>query len=299
MIILIVNQNDKDRRLDKFLIKTLNQVPHSKIYRLLRQKEIKINGKAMKDGSHRIQLNDEIKVFGLDPQLVNTKIEVIPRVNIEFGIVYEDKNILIVNKPSRLVVHGPIDNTLDNQVKQYLFKKGAYDPKKENAFKVSHCHRIDKWSQGIVVYGKNLTALQTLNTAFREPDAISKWYKTFVTKAMLPKLIKGYIYHDELNKMMIFSFTEPKKPIKAQIALTDVVDCRRIENNKFLLDIRIITGRKHQIRAMLRALQNPIIGDIKYGSRADADDFYLCSCKIKFNSVPKPLEYLNKKSFSV
>ncbi len=299
MIILIVNQNDQGRRLDKFLIKTFNQVPHSKIYRLLRQREIKINGKAIKDGVHKIQLNDEIKVFGLDPQLVNTKIEVIPKVNIEFGIVYEDKNILIANKPTRLVVHGPIDNTLDNQVKYYLFKQGDYDPKKENAFKVSHCNRIDKWSQGIVVYGKNLIALQTLNSAFREPDAISKWYKTFVTKAMLPKLIKGYIYHDELQKMMIFSFTKPKAPIRAQIALTDVVDCRQIEKNKFLLDIRIITGRKHQIRAMLRALQNPIIGDIKYGSRESADDFYLSSCKIKFNNIVKPLEYLNNKSFSI
>ncbi len=299
MIILIVNENDQNRRLDKFLVKTFNQVPHSKIYRLLRQREIKVNGKAIKDGSYKIQLQDEIKVFGLDPQLVNTKIEVIPDVKITFGSVYEDKNILIVNKPSRLVVHGPVDNTLDNQVKHYLFQKGLYDPKKENAFKVSHCNRIDKWSQGIVVYGKNLIALQTLNSAFREREAISKWYKTFVPKAMLPKLIKGFIYHNELEKMMIFTFVKPKAPIRAQEALTDIVDCRQIERHKYLLTIRIITGRKHQIRAMLRALQNPIIGDIKYGSRASADDFYLSSFKIKFNKVERPLEYLNNKSFSI
>ena len=116
---------------------------------------------------------------------------------ITFRVVFEDKNVLIVNKPANLVVHGPIDDTLDNQVKRYLYDRKEYDPKKENAFKVSHCNRIDKWSQGIVVYGKNLVTLRTLNEAFQDRDAIDKWYLTHVTKPVQQGMVKGFIYHDE------------------------------------------------------------------------------------------------------
>ena len=238
MIELTIKKNDDQRRLDKFLCKTFNKVPKSKIFRLLRQREIKVNDKAIKNGDFKVTIGDKVKVFGLDMKMQNKERDIIPEIEVTFRVVKEDKNVLIVNKPANLVVHGPIDDTLDNQVKRYLYDRKEYDPKKENAFKVSHCNRIDKWSQGIVVYGKNLVTLRTLNEAFQDRDAIDKWYLTHVTKPVQQGMVKGFIYHDEPQKLMVFTFTKPKHN-QAKEAITEVVSCKKITENKFLLNIKI------------------------------------------------------------
>ena len=262
-------KNDQGRTLLKFLEKTLNNVPKSRIEKLFRNKDIKINNKRTSNKKYIILENDEITIYGIEYEEKKYNF-----IEYNFEIIYEDKNILIVNKPIGIEVHGSY-NSLDKQVLSYLkFKK-------IDSFIPTHIGRIDKITSGIMVYGKNYNTVRKMKEKI---NSFNKYYR-LISDLKKDVDLKSYIYHNELDQ---------KEYISQKFGKTCETYFKVLTNGE--IEAQIITGRKHQIRASLEYLKKPIKGDTKYGG-ISAKRVFLHSYKIIFNSLEGELEYLNNKEF--
>ncbi len=260
---LNITPKDENQRLDKFLMKYLNKAPKSFIYKMLRKKNIKYNNKKA-EGNEIISSGDVINVY-LSEDTINEfkEIKQVETVKKTFDIIYEDENILVCNKPAGLLSQkdkADDNNTLVDQIISYLYQKGEYNPQDENSFKPAICNRLDRNTSGVVIAGKNLMALQEINKAIYE-DRVQKYYKTIV-KGKIEKAGKLEDYHikDEFNKVNIIK--EEKENAKKVITKYKPL---KASENYTLLEIELITGKTHQIRAHLQSIKHPIIGDGKYG----------------------------------
>lgn len=267
---IIATRNDQGRTLLKFLLKIFDNVPVSRIYKLLRQKDIKINGKRVSDSKIIMKLDDEVIVYGL---IRLYKEEEENKSQIRFNINFEDQNVLVVEKPIGVAIHGD-DNCLDKQVLRYL------NFKKTDSFTPSHAYRIDKVTSGIVIYGKNYLALRML----KERTKYFQKIYTFKCDLNQSQIVNKKLRHDEVRHKMVLS-KDGKK------ATTEFI----IVNNRKKIAI-LKTGIKHQIRATLSIMGYPIYGDIKYGGKK-ADRVYLHASEITLHRMTKPLLYLNNKVF--
>lgn len=265
----IATKNDAGRSLLKYLEGTLDDVPKSRIERLFRNKDLKINGNRIKDKTYIIKEGDEIEIFG-----IRFGFKTFKDIKYKFDIVFEDENVLIVDKPINTEIHGP-DNSLDNQVLSYLkfIKKDSFVP--------SHIGRIDKVTSGIVVYGKNYEAVRQMN------DNIEKFDKIYraISSLKESQVLNAKIHHNELDK---------KEYVSEEFGKECSSKFKVLENGE--IEAQIITGRKHQIRASLEFLNASIKGDIKYGGTV-AERVYLHSYMIIFKGLTGNLEYLNNKEF--
>ena len=271
LIKLKATKNDEGRTLFKYLTKKLNNVPISIIEKLFRIKDIKINGKKTNNKSYLLVAGDEVLVYGVEN--VST-IEFEPT-EIKFKVIYEDKNILVINKPINISMHGFVDS-LDNQVLTYL------NFKQTDSFKPSSIGRLDRSTSGLVVYAKTYKSLVQLN------DKINKHEKYYLLKSDFPWEKKEVILYGRKNKKTHEMETYETKPgIKMQtIFFKDKNKCYA----------KLITGKKHQIRLSLKHLGFPIYGDKKYGGKFDKRVF-LHSYKIIFHNLEDELEYLNDTQF--
>ena len=167
---LVIDQYDDHQRIDKYLKKVLVQAPSSLIYKMLRKKDVKVNGKRVKE-NYILHSGDEVELFLYEDKFKEyTKPLTIYELPITFKVVYEDAHILIVDKPAGLLVHEDINesvNTLSNQVLTYLHQKGEYDPEKNISFTPGPVHRLDRNTSGLVIFGKDMRALQDLNTMMK------------------------------------------------------------------------------------------------------------------------------------
>lgn len=166
----MINQNDAGQRLDKYLTKAVRLLPQSLLYKYLRLKRIKVNGKKS-EIRYRLQEGDVVELY-INDEFFSEKVPDFLAAPSEVRVVYEDGNILLADKPQGLIVHedqGETVDTLINRVKHYLYKKGGYDPSKEASFAPALCNRIDRNTGGIVIIAKNAEALRILNEAIREP----------------------------------------------------------------------------------------------------------------------------------
>lgn len=302
-----IGKNDAGQRLDKFLTKAMPDMPMSMIYRLIRQKKIKLNRKRA-EISAKLSEGDTVLVFA-PPQFQNSDDK--PKLlttNIDPDVLYEDENILIINKPSGLLVHegdtkeaGKI--TLIQIITDYLIRKGEYSPEKENSFAPALANRIDRNTQGLVLAAKNAAALRELEEIFRSRE-ISKKYLCVVhgVPANNSFILENYLQKNE-NSKSVKVFGE-KHPRDAKYAKTAV---RVIEKGKSyaLVEAELFTGRTHQIRAQLSFAGHALLGDGKYGiNKCDRELGYssqaLCSYYVKFNnSTESLLGYLSGKEFSL
>lgn len=262
-------KNDEGRTILKFIQKLFGDVPKSRIERIFRQKDIKINGQRIKDKKYVIKENDEIVIYGL---FTSTEAKRDVKANITFKAIYEDDNILVVDKKAGIPVHDDKDS-LDNQVLTYLKFKQV------DSFVPSHVGRLDKQTSGIMIYGKTYDAVKQLN------EANKKLKKIYEFKSNLDRDIttEYKISHDENYQRE--KAGDVGKPTKTKFW---------IEGNKKYAEL--ITGRKHQIRASLSKLNKPIYGDVKYGGKK-ADRVYLHSVYLKLNGLKGDLEYLNGQEF--
>ncbi len=302
---LIIDKNESEQRLDRFLKKYLSEAPQSFVYKMIRKKNIKLNGKKVnpdtiisEGDTIQLYLADETieKFVGKDKVVKST---LIPK------IIYEDDNIILINKPVGILSHSADkqygNNIVDSMI-HYLYVKGEYNPRVEKTFTPSICNRLDRNTSGIIIGAKNYGSLKMINDSIKKGN-INKYYKTIV-KGIVNKdeIIEGYLVkNEELNKVKILG----EKRDDSKRIITRIKPLAT-SNEYSLLEIELITGRTHQIRAHLSSIGHPVIGDIKYGDKKTNRYFqekyklesqFLHGYKIVFNGLDEPLEYLNGKEF--
>lgn len=258
--------NNANQRIDKFLVKYLPLAPKSFIYKMIRKKDVKVNGSKVNE-NYILQLKDEVSLFlyeDLFMQFAGKKeIYDLPQT---FSVLYEDDQILVVNKPAGLLVHEDQNeevHTLSNEVLSYLKRKEEYLDSVENTFTPGPVHRLDRNTSGIVIFGKTLPALQNLNEMMKQRHCIDKKYLTIVAGRMdSDKELIDYVKKNEaLGRMYLVS---PKDP--EGLKMHTLIHPVRYNSAYTLLEVKIVTGRTHQIRIHLASIDHPVIGDSKYGN---------------------------------
>ncbi len=302
-----VGKNDAGQRVDKFLTKAVPLLPKSLLYKYLRLKRIKLNGKKtaidvrLNEGDVLdLYINDEF--FEKAPARYDFL-----KAGKELSIVYEDENVMLLDKKVGLLSHpdeGEYVDTLITRAQRYLYEKGEYDPEAENAFAPALVNRIDRNTGGIVIAAKNAEALRVLNQKLKDRE-IEKYYLCVVigTPDKKEDLLVAYMTKDE-KKNQVRVYDSPVPDGKTMKTKYKVLDSK---NGLSLLEVELLTGRTHQIRAHLAHVGHPLLGDGKYGKNADNEKFggykkqFLYSYKtvFAFTSDAGALEYLNGKAFEV
>ena len=305
MIQIEISNNDQNKRLDKFVKKYLSKAPDSFIYKLFRKKDVKVNKKP-KPIDYMTQLGDVITIYITKEQEESfiEKKNVETSSSMDFKVIYEDDNILVVNKPTNLLVHDgddklKNDDTLTKQVLNYLISTNAYNPSKENIFIPALAHRIDRNTSGLVVFGKTSIALQELFKAFKNHDGMDKEYETLVCGKVTQKgKIEAKLIKNEKTKIVNVDETNG---LKALTLYTPI----KAYDDVSLLSVKILTGRTHQIRVHLKHINHPLVGDQKYGNRNSdmlakkyqMNGYFLHAKKLCFHNLENELSYLNNKEF--
>ena len=280
---LTIDKGTKGQRLDKFLMKYMNKAPKSFVYKMLRKKNIKLNSKKA-EGNEMLSDGDKVQLFLSEDTLEKfMEAKVVEKVEQTFLVAYEDENVLVVSKPVGLLVHPDKENrtgTLNDQLLYYLNKKGEYSPSTESVFTPSICNRLDRNTSGLVVMGKNLEAV----------------VKGIVKEA---GSIEGY--HTKTNDN-IASFS--KREVPNSTFVSTKYRPIAVKNGYTLLEVKLETGKSHQIRVCLQSLGYYVVGDNKYGNieanRFFRDKFklrnqFLHSYKLVFRKDTGALAYLNGK----
>lgn len=303
----VIGKNDAEQRLDKFLTKLCPSMPQTMLYKSLRKDCVRVNGKHIKDGAFRLSEGDELKLF-LKDEFFERKAsdDAYLRADTDIDIIYEDENIILVNKKAGVCVHADDDgneNTLIDRIKGYLYKKGEYIPEKENTFTPSLCNRLDRNTSGIVIAAKNAEALRVMNQKIKDRE-MTKLYLCAAYGIFEKKQgeLRGFLFKDEKEKRVYIS-DNSKPGTKTIITRYRVLK----EKNKLsLVEVDLITGRTHQIRAHLAYAGHPLVGDGKYGNNKINKEFgmttqALCAYRLifEFTTAAGELEYLNGRSFSV
>lgn len=298
-----IGKNDAGQRLDKFLEKAVPLLPKSLMYKYIRLKRIKLNrgrtefNAILKEGSLlELYINDEFFTENRDLYFLSAPDKI--------SVVYEDENILIANKPSGLIVHedsGESIDTLINRIKHYLYNKGQYDPEKENSFSPSLCNRIDRNTEGLVIAAKNAESLKILNDKIKYRE-IDKKYLCIVF-GRLPKkedTLKAFLTKKADKNIVDVSDLSGEKTILTKYRVL------KEAGSLSLLEIELLTGRTHQIRAHMAHIGHPLLGDSKYGIGRNSEKYGFrfqalaaYSLRFSFKTDGGILNYLNGRSFSV
>ncbi|MBQ4616983.1 MAG: RluA family pseudouridine synthase [Clostridia bacterium] len=302
---ITVKPNDAGQRLDKFLQKTFHALPPSMMYKAIRKKDIKRNGKRIA-AEDKLQVGDVLSIYLPDDVLTQeAPVYEFMHAGKALSIVYEDEHILLLNKPVGLIVH-PDDreftDTLIFRVQRYLYEKGEYDPASESSFAPALVNRIDRNTCGIVIAAKTAAALRILNDKLKHRE-IEKHYLCLVYGRM-PKptdLLEAYLdKNEDQNRVYISQNSNEGRRIATQYTVLGEKD------DISLLDIDLLTGRTHQIRAHLASIGHPLVGDGKYG-RNEQNKRYgitkqaLCSYRLifRFTTDAEELSYLQDREFCI
>jgi len=300
-----ITKNDASLRLDKFITKNCPTLPSSLMFKYIRTKRIKVNGKRA-EISTRLNAGDKVEAYINDEFFTEIK----PTYDFlsapsKLDIVYEDENILLADKKQGLLVppdKNEYTNTLIARIQHYLYDKGEYDPQDENSFRPALANRIDRNTGGIVIAAKNAEALRILCDKIKCRE-IDKRYLTVVHGIPKKKtdLLEGYLEKDEDKNRVYMSkkSTDTNKFVRTKYTVLQTL------NNLSLLEIELLTGRTHQIRAHMAAIGHPLLGEGKYSksndkkSGFDKQALYSYSLKFDFKTDAGILNYLNGKRFTV
>lgn len=302
----IISKNDSGQRLDKFITKAVPALPKSLMYKYIRTKRIKINSKRG-DISTKLNENDVVDMYINDEFFApsDERYDFLSASK-NLDIVYEDENIILLNKKVGLLSHPDeteYNDTLITRVKRYLYEKDDYNPKDENSFAPALVNRIDRNTGGIVIAAKNAESLRILNQKLKDRE-MEKYYLCVVHGILKKKsgTLIGWLSKDEKkNKVDVFKSEKPgAKEIRTKYEVISEKD------GMSLVEVELLTGRTHQIRAHFASIGHPLLGDGKYGTNALNKSLgykkqFLYSYKLKFTFETDAgcLEYLNGKSFEV
>ncbi|MFA7067595.1 MAG: RluA family pseudouridine synthase [Acidaminococcaceae bacterium] len=303
MIEIVIKGQEANQRVDKYVRKYLNNAPLNFIYHLFRKKDVKINGHWV-NISYLLKEGDILRLYATDQQIAElSKPKEILLTKMLESIAYEDDNILVVNKSKGLLVHGDENekvHTLANQVVNYLMQKGEFNPRETKGFVPAPAHRLDRNTSGLVIFAKNLVALQELEAMFKTRKGIEKHYLALVVGI----IDKSRTIDFPLKKDAKAKLVKVDKVANGALeAKTDINIIKRYDTYT-LLDVQLLTGRTHQIRVHLKAIGHPIIGDSKYGDfkqnrffkeQYNYDTQFLHAYRLKFTISGGLLQYLNNR----
>lgn len=301
-----VSKDDNDKRLDKFLSKVCPSLPNALLYKYIRLKRIKVNGKRAA-ADMRLKTGDKIDAYINDEFFVSKH----PKYDFlsaseKLNIVYEDENIIVADKPQGLLCHPDdkeFSDTLIGRIKRYLYEKGEYNPENSQSFTPALANRIDRNTGGLVLAAKTAQALRILCEKIKERE-IDKRYlavvhgipreKTAILEAFLEK-------NEKKNKVYL---SDKKRDNNRTIRTKYTVI--KAKNGLSLIEVELLTGRTHQIRAHMASIGHPLLGDGKYG-RINEDKkigftkqaLYSYKLSFSFTTDAGALNYLNKKTIKV
>lgn len=302
----IVSKNDSGKRLDAFLLKSFPNLPKPLMYKYIRKKRVKIN-------SRRAEINTRLCEGDVIDLYINDEFFEKSETRYDFlsaskklDIIYEDENLLLLNKKAGLLSH-PDDSeyidTLITRVKRYLFEKGEYKPDDELSFAPALVNRIDRNTAGIVIAAKTAEALRVLNRKMKDRE-LHKYYLCVLHGTPKEKegILEGYLEKNESKNKVFVSKNqrESSKLIRTKYRVL------KSKNGLSLVEVELLTGRTHQIRAHFASIGHPLLGDGKYGSnalnkRTGLKKQCLCSYKLSFDfsTDAGSLAYLDKKEFEI
>ncbi|MCI2056871.1 MAG: RluA family pseudouridine synthase [Oscillibacter sp.] len=302
-----IGKNDAGQRLDRFVGKALPLLPPALLQKYIRLKRIKVNGK----GSHRdtrldsgdtlqLYINDE---FFDQPTDENRFLSIFKP---SLDLVYEDENLLLVNKRPGLVVHADETekvNTLINHIQAYLYQKREWNPKWENAFAPALCNRIDRNTGGMVIAAKNAETLRIINEKIRSHELRKSYLCIAVGRPNPPDgKIEGFLLKDEVKKQVAF-YHHPIPGGKTAVTFYKTLETR---DNLSLVECELLTGRTHQIRVSMAEIGHPLLGDGKYGNgqinrkyHETKQALYSYKLAFDFETDAGMLEYLQGKVFTI
>ena len=309
---IIVRENEAGQRLDKLLARYLNQAPKSFFYKMMRKKNITLNGKkasgneiTAKGDCIRIFVSDETyEKFSGKERAQASALQKAQALSPE-QIIYEDSDILIFNKPAGLLSQKsrPEDVSANERFLAYLLQKGALTETEMQTFRPSVCNRLDRNTSGLVAAGKSLTGLQELSSLFHD-RSLHKFYRCLVNGVIKnEKYIKGYLHKDEKCNKVTVQETETSGALPIETRYRPLGDNGIVT----LLEVELITGRTHQIRAHLAGTGHPLIGDYKYGRRTLNDEYrrkyglksqLLHAYRLEIPEIEGRLSYLSGKEFT-
>lgn len=305
---ITINKNDSGQRLDKFILKRFKTMPKSLMHKYIRTKYIKLNGKKTTPEVF-LSEGDVLTLYIKDEFFEETKKEYeFMKASKKLDIVYEDENIVLLDKKPGVIVHQDKNYDADcmvNRLKRYLYEKGEYSPENDKAFSPALVNRIDRNTAGIIIAAKNALALRVLNEKVRSRE-IQKFYLCIVKGNLKKKsdTIKDYLTKNESNNTVKISKNEIKgsKEIITKYKVLSYDKARDLS----LCEVELLTGRTHQIRAHMAYIGHPLLGDEKYGDKALNKRFQqnhqlLCSYKLRFDfkTDADELQYLDGKEFSL
>ncbi len=302
---LYIGKNDAGQRLDKFVTKTLKAFPMSLLYKSIRTKKIKVNRKRTEPGYVLLE-GDTVQLFIAEEFFESDAAErAFMKLKPSIDVVYEDENIMLVNKQPGLIVHSDENeevNTLIGHIKAYLYKKGEYDPDNEQSFAPALCNRIDRNTGGIVLAAKTAAALRFFNEKIKMHE-LDKYYLCAVHGKM-PKredTLVGYLKKD--SDKNIVDIKE-----KSAAGYKEIITKYKLLEQKgdlSLLEIELITGKTHQIRAHMSSVGHPLLGDGKYGINKDDrkagyayQALYAYKLCFSYEKSGSEFDYLSAQSFT-
>lgn len=306
MKLITVHKQEEGQRLVKLLGAYLKEAPNSFFYKMLRKKNITLNGKKA-DGTEKLKCGDEIRLFLSDETYEKFAGKVQPKEKFpmaKLNIVYEDSNVIFINKPAGMLSQKsvPSDVSLNEYLLGYLEKSGQWKQEESKAFRPSVCNRLDRNTSGMVICGKSMAGLQQM-AALLKDRSLHKYYLCLVKGVMTESQhLEGYLLKDEnSNQVKIF-----QKETEGAAHIITEYEPLHTEGETTLLKVTLVTGKSHQIRAHLSSIGHPIIGDPKYGDRK-VNAFFrethgiknqmLHAWKLTFPELAEPLDNLSEKSF--